>query len=656
MKNIIFMIVLISIFICPNRGSAEEKKLEMESVSVTEKSSSSDKAYSWTSVPESSKSSVEIFTQEDIQTALPKTVYDVVSLGAGIQLQFQGRKNMNFMEIRGGDNLGIIIDGLYLPDSQAGRILGMLPTEVVESVKIVRDATSLGLGPLTALTSPLGSSVQGFIVITTKRAKKLEAGGSVEYGSHNSKNLQAYYGDIASGFNYRITGTTKGTSGVDGWNNASDSSSVMLSGGYDGQSIKGDFAFFYAKGMTELQRSIPTSKTYDSIWKYDPLSALWIATNFHKSWTDRQISSFSFSYGRVEDDLHTDSYSNPASLKITDQEDNAFNYHFWHTAMTGTNTLKTGVQVIKWDTPTGQMFYEGVKRDETLIGGYAQDEYKIMDNRLTFDSAMRIDRKYIGKGYDKYSSSQVSTGRIEDEWGEPVIGTTIGSSFRVDDIHKLSARLGYSNQETDSFIATVDNKNLDPEVRYKYEAGFSGAYHPAFNFAATFFYYDIKDFKQAVATTGTGNNIVNLYDALDVTRKGLELTASGNLPMGFDYKANYSYIESDMQHSTLAGSNNTIPAGIFALMVGYRSGIIESGMTLKYVSPYDDNFFATDGKYHEIGDYTRIDANISYLFKISGLGAKATLYGRNLFDDNYQTRLGWEDIGRTYGGIVSVTY
>lgn len=60
--------------------------------------------------------------------------------------------------------------------------------------------------------------------------------------------------------------------------------------------------------------------------------------------------------------------------------------------------------------------------------------------------------------------------------------------------------------------------------------------------------------------------------------------------MGFDYKANYSYIESDMQHSTLAGSNNTIPAGIFALMVGYRSGIIESGMTLKYVSPYDDRF------------------------------------------------------------------
>lgn len=655
MKKTSCMIVLVYLLMSPVAGLAEEKQMEMESVSITGKIPSSEKIYSQSSIPESGKSSVETFTKEDIQTALPKNIYDIISLGAGIQLQSQGRKNMNFIEIRGGDNLGIIIDGLYLPDSQAGRILGMLPAEVIESVKIVRDATSLGLGPLTALTSQLGSPVQGFIVITTKKAKKQEAGGSLEYGNLDSGNIQAYYGGTASGFNYRITGTTKGTSGVDGWNNASDSSSVMFGGGYDGQTIKGDLSVFYAKGITELQRSIPLSKTNDSKWKYDPLSALWIAMNLHKPWTPDQITSFSLSYGKVEDDLYTDSYTNPA-LKITGQEDNACNYHLWHTSITGGNTLKTGFQMVKWNTPTGQMFYEGVERDETIMGGYVQDEHRLLENRLSLDAALRVDRKYIDKGYDKYSSSQISTGRIEDEWGEPVIGTTFGSSFRVDDIHRVSARSGYSRQETDSFLATVENRNLDPEVRYKYEAGITGAYHPAFNIAATFFLYDIRDFKQAAATTGTGNNIVNLYDACDVTRKGLELMATGNLPLGFDYKANYSWIQSDMKHSTLAGSNNTIPAGIFTLMLGYRSGFLESGVTVKYVSPYDDNFFATDGKYHEIGDFTRIDANISYLFRITGLDARATIYGRNLLDDNYQTRLGWEDTGRTYGGIVSITY
>jgi len=655
MKKTVILVISFFLFLAPLAAFAEGKQIEMESVSVTEKAAVSEKTYSATSLAESARSTAETFTREDVQTALPKNIYDLISLGAGIQLQTQGRKHLNFMEIRGGDNLGIIIDGLYLPDSQAGRVLGMLPTELVESVKIVRDATSLGLGPLTALASPLGSSIQGFIVITTKRAKNQEAGGRAEYGNLNSSSLHAYYGDTAQGFNYRIAGTTKGSSGVDRWNNANDSSSAMLNGGYDGQAIKGDFSIFYANGMTEMQRSIPLSKAYDSKWKYDPLDALWLAVNLHKPWTDNQITSFSFSYGRVTDDLYTDSYANP-SLKITEQEDNAYNYHLWHTSVSGGNTLKGGFQVIKWDTPTGQLFYEGVERDETLLGGYIQDEHKLMENRLTIDAALRVDGKYINKGYDKYSSAQISTGRLEDEWGAPVVGTTLGSSFRIDDIYRISARLGYSRQDTDSFLATVGNRNLDPEIRYKYETGISGAYHPAFNLSVTCFYYDIKDFKQAAATTGTGNNIVNLYDAFDVTRKGLELAATGNLPSGFDYKANYSYIKSDMEHSTLAGSNNTIPESIFAFMLGYRSGAFESGATVKYVSPYDDNFFSTDGKYHEVGSYTKIDANFSYLFKFSRLDTRATVFARNLLDDNFQTRLGWEDSGRTYGGMIAVAY
>jgi iron complex outermembrane receptor protein len=95
---------------------------------------------------------------------------------------------------------------------------------------------------------------------------------------------------------------------------------------------------------------------------------------------------------------------------------------------------------------------------------------------------------------------------------------------------------------------------------------------------------------------------------------------------------------------------------MLGLRLQHRWRVIESNLSLRYVSGYENSRFATDNSSHGVGGYSRIDANINYDFSIRKLAARATLYGRNLSDQHYVTRLGWQDTGITVGGQLSVRF
>ncbi|MGL5513931.1 MAG: TonB-dependent receptor plug domain-containing protein, partial [Sporomusa sp.] len=73
--------------------------------------------YSRLAIPESSKAATETFTREDIEAMHPKDVLEVLERGAGFIGTRWGAKGYYNIQGRGGDSIGIVIDGIYFPET-----------------------------------------------------------------------------------------------------------------------------------------------------------------------------------------------------------------------------------------------------------------------------------------------------------------------------------------------------------------------------------------------------------------------------------------------------------------------------------------------------------------------------------------------------------
>jgi len=140
----------------------EDTDYTLDPVLVTAESLKTEEpAYSRLAVPESAKATTDTFTRKDIEEMHPRDVVEVIEKGLGVTTTFQGRKNLNFFKIRGNGSLGLIVDGIYIPQTQSGRELANFPLELVESIKIVRNSSMLTLGPVTAFSSTQGAPNAG---------------------------------------------------------------------------------------------------------------------------------------------------------------------------------------------------------------------------------------------------------------------------------------------------------------------------------------------------------------------------------------------------------------------------------------------------------------------------------------------------------------
>jgi outer membrane cobalamin receptor len=638
--------------VCAAEQEATGERLEMEQIGVKAHTSRVP-VYDSAAVTESARLTADVITREEIEAVKPRDIYDLIARAAGASSTYQGRKYMNFISMRGGDSnsVGVIIDGLYMPSSQASRILAQFPMDAIESVRIVRDSTSLTLGPLIDFGTPLSGPKQGFVVINTKKATRLEGGIVAEYGSLDTREFQLYHGNRIGNFNYRLTGTANGSNGRSGWNTNSQAQSLLFNGGYEGETFKLNTTLFYQNGMRNMEHSF-TNTTNRSYWGYDPMEALWMSVGMTKLWTPNQVTSLAYAHGMLTDRevMGTSTpANNPDKITYTylGQSDYSDNAHLWHTATMGDNTAKIGMQALFWHEPTGFAAWDGKERQEYVIGGYLQDEQKLLGGRLTLDAGLRVDDKFIKKGVDKYNPNQNTTALISNTWTAPVIATSLGAACKLDQVHTATGRVGYSYAETDTFITTLNNKKLGAEERYKYELGMEGRYHPGFNPKLTLYFYDIKNYKNAVSTSGSGVNVVNVYEAANINRYGFELGSNGSLPYGFGYDAKYSYTETNN-----GLTNSTMPRNMVSMLLSHRYGPLSSNFTLRYVGPFKNNSFTAATApypYKDVGDYTRLDANITYDYSLDKYRGRIMAYVQNMLNDKYQTIYGFPDQGTTFG-------
>lgn len=498
-----------------------------------------------------------------------------------------------------------------------------------------------------AFGNPNGSPLQGYIVIKTKKPIENIGGIKLAYESFNTKKASAYYSGINNNIYYILSVNSLDTQGKDGYNNANEGGSGFFKVGIEENDFVIELSGFYSKYFQEIQKAnLPISKFYNAYWKYEPFENRFINLSISKKWNENQITDITLSHAKSNWHHNQDTIGVTNAYFVGSQTNDSINIK--HTMKYDDNIYKVGGQAIWYDSPNGELFYEGYERKEQIYGAFFQAEHFIND-KLIIDEAIRVDKKHIDSLLERYSPN-VSTSfggmvnntkvsMIENTWTKATLNTSLGALYKLNESNALTGKFAYASNSPANSISEGDGYSLDKEEQFRYELGYENTLKNLVS-KVNAFYYDIKNLKFPYYI-GTPTNPEIVFSQYDQKRYGAEISFDGKMD-NFDYLLNYSYVKADTK-------NNEIPNHLLSLKLGYTYNKIYSNISAKYVSSFESNFFTTDNKYHNVGDFTVIDMGIDYHHKLYNYDAIVSLYGKNITDERYMTKIGWENIGAIFG-------
>jgi outer membrane cobalamin receptor len=400
-------------------------------------------------------------------------------------------------------------------------------------------------------------------------------------------------------------------------------------------------------GWRKLQRAHPPAAvaTQNQTWEYDPTRTTLTTLQAHHAWSDEVSTEVGAYYRYMTATLQQ--YEN--GLERDNREDKRGVFLRQAVQFPEVNTVRVGGELAQWRNPTGKLYYEDHARDEKYYSLFAQDELKVIPERLTLDAGVRWDRTYINKGFTQSSSvnqAGVNPGGIEirDVRRDPAVSYSTGAKFDLTHSQSLTARYSVSQMSTDSSIVSTKNTALPDARETREELGYQIRFQePKLTLGLVGFMSQIDN-----GVIYSGHKVINgidtgIYASNDFTRMGLELSAEGALVGGLSYFFTGTWI--DPRNDTLGAFQNTMPRYMLAAGLGYQVRGWKAAVYAKNVPPYDDNSF-TGGPYAEIGDYYQVDANLSYTIHAAGT-LEHEIYGgvRNLANQHYETVVGYPDPG-----------
>ena len=597
-----------------------------------------------TSLPKSAAMLEEVITRETIDAFNPSDIYDVLQYASSVFIQRQGRKSPAFVKVRGNRSLGIIIDGIYIPSAVTSRILGMLPVEAIERIRIVRDSASLNLGPLPNGTSGLlGGDDAGYLVIETRLPKK-SVGGTLLFQteSYERNHVNAMIGTLSESGYLNLFADYDRSEGDDAWTTGFEKRSLYAKGGLFLGNLSFDVQAFATDSSKELQRSTSPGVS-DARWEYDPMEIGELAARLAYD-SDIGTTALTYAHSKVRTELQQEKWSDPTYHSIELQKEEFDHIRLDHAKAFDTHTLRAGIEGVRWHTPTGEYFYTGWEKKEYTLGAFVQDEWHEGD--WSFDAGLRVDKTWQKIGYEQIGSTRV---RIEDEGLDPVMALALGTRWNYSDSAALYLRTRLSSQNAPE-VETVDGGDLSSSTRWNLETGWEGRFSTLFRPRLSLYYLDVNDAPYVAGqytNPSDPTDIVNLYDSDDWHEYGAEAAVSGTYER-FSYQLSYSY-----NRNSDDVLDARIPDSTFNGIVRYSDGTYEAALGIYYVDDFEAVNKAGTG---EAGGYTNLDLSVGYDFKAASLDHKVQLYARNLSDDDYESVYGFPSLGRVVGASYKVAF
>ncbi|MGD9948492.1 MAG: TonB-dependent receptor plug domain-containing protein [Desulfobulbus sp.] len=622
-------------------------------------------------VEDSARFGTEVFTEKDIKTLNPENVFDLLEKAAGINLIYQGRRSPYIVEERGGGTFTYIIDGAVLPPS-ANRILYKFPVAAIEEMQIVRGSTSLTLGP----SIPVGASTSGsglntgFIIIRTKQPRKTEgsvtasaekANGGHPIETNESVHVGTRFGEAKEGGKTSpIQGYLSGIAtkmdrpSQDSWYDGRSNEGGMASAGFTFGKFNINMMAYKDSGTLEMQRGIGIDGSLMSEkWWYDPLETTIYTSDMAMQWTQNQATLFNIYKTEYDQTEYNGTFtSSKTSIREFNEETSGFGLR--HNARFGDTLLQAGWQMSS-SNGFGPNLSSSYNRYDTTINGWSTSvEQKLFAGRLILDGGYRQDSEHIN-----YSSKSAAADRANNDVDmAPAKIYALGARYMINDMFALDGRYYNGDQGTsDDFTMRSLSGNLHPERQERIEVALEANITPWFQPTLTYFDIDTENAKSASNSTYVVNgDTYYYYTESDELRRGLELMIKGTVFENTTYKFSWTHMldaETTSGGVTSDAIGLSTPENLYGLTISHTWQPYRFNLSIKQVDQWTQTSspkgtYTVDG----IGDYTRIDANIQRDFQLGETLLTATLFGRNLGDDNYSTRYVtgyYPDRGRTVG-------
>ena len=614
----------------------------------------------------------EVFTRTEIDAYAPKDLFDLLDKAAGMNLTYQGRRNPYSIQERSGGNLTYILDGAILPPS-VGKILHKIPMTIIEEVQIIRGSTSLSVAPSISIgASNSGSGLNtGFVIIRTRQPKKTEGllSGYIEKAeSQPTANGQSLYlgtrlGSSVSGVEGYIGGVLSryDRPSNDAWFDGSDAESGMINGGISAGPFSLNVMGYKDSGRQEMQRGVKLDGTLDNAkWYYDPLKTTVFSGDMSMQWNENHTTLFSLFKTRYEQFEHNENFATTA-VSNRQYEEETRGYSLRHNARFANTLLMLGGQITN-STGFGANLFNPYNHYDTTVKGFsASVEQKLFGGDVTLDAGYRYDTKHI----DVSSVSAAQNGVQNDVDMAPADIIALGAKWQITDAYTLSGRYYNGDQGTscDFDIRTQSGSPLNAEKQTRLEFALEAAPVRYFRPTVTWFDVHIENLKTATNTTYTVNGEeYYYYTQSDAHRRGLELSLKGDFSQGSSYSISWTHMidnETTTDGTTTDGVGLSGPENLYTALLSHRWEDYRANLSLKKASAWRESTSPMGVLYADLGDYTRIDANVAGDFRYEGNTYTAKLYGRNLGNEHYSTKYVtglYPDRGRTLGLELSMAF
>jgi hypothetical protein len=606
-----------------------------------------------------------VFTAKDIEALHPNTVFDVLQTVPGMEVDYQGRQYPNSLTLRGGAVL-VVVDGVYL--AQVARQLTLFPVQLIDSITIVRNATALSIGPLLSFEANISSTgssnigIQGFIVIKTKRSSSKEL-GFVSYGGNWQTALgHLYMGSKSGNWDYRLSYTYDTTQGApsSSWTLGAHNGTMSFHGGYSSDKLNIEFLYLGSRGYRDNETPIYvaphwTGTIYDfsvintpapSSGDFHPDNMDLYNLNVSRPWNanNRTVLQYGF----------YNSHIRSPGLTYGSQDNTEGNVDLQHTFCFKGNCLTGGGQAIKFIAPNGIAPRANAKSktgvaedrvDDALYSWYAQDEFKVPGQRMTFDAGIRGDK--LHHGWPLGGTTKI------DDWVPTFYTFVAGATYRATEMLSFGTRYGFVQSPPPTSYVSVSGAPLATQSQQRAEVSADIKINQHFEInLAPYGYNTANALTQAtgcagflpgtyVQTNASGNPIAYCVSpAGNIWTYGFDSNVSGIITGPLKYNAGYGYIESTNQINNIGITHHFVHS-----QLDFRKKYYFADFNMIYVgprwytTPLTGNMPVLPGyfPYFQFSNYTNTNANAGVNFNLFGRAMTFTAASYNLGNVHYMT-------------------